>query len=77
MQHEPISVSRWEAARLLGISTRTVDYLLEKKELTPRRVGRKVLISYEELQAFARRDHASPARPNRSSSSPLPRGGDK
>jgi excisionase family DNA binding protein len=73
MQPEPILVPRWEAARLLGISTRTVDYLLAKKELTPRRVGRKVLISYEELQAFARRDHSSPGRPNRSSLGSSPR----
>lgn len=64
MQQEPILVPRWEAARLLGISMRTVDYLLARRDLTPRRVGRKVLVSYEELRKFARRDHSSPVRPN-------------
>jgi excisionase family DNA binding protein len=77
MQPEPIMVSRWEAARLLGVSTRTVDYLRAKKELTARRVGRKVLISYSELQVLARRDHASPNRPNESAPAPLFEGGDQ
>jgi len=70
MQPEPIMVPKWEAARLLGISTRTIDYLIARKELTPRRVGRKVLISYEDLQMFARRDHASPGKTKKSSSAP-------
>jgi excisionase family DNA binding protein len=64
MQTEPILVPRREAARLLGVSTRTVDYLLAKKELTARRVGRRVLISYKQIQSFGRRDHASPGRTN-------------
>ena len=69
MQPEPILGPRGGAARLLGVSTRTLDYLIAKKELNPRRVGRKVLISYEELREFARRDHPSPSRPNESASS--------
>jgi excisionase family DNA binding protein len=77
MQTEPILVPRKEAARLLGVSTRMVDYLLAAKELTARRVGRKVLISYRQLQVFARWDHASPSRPNESTSVPSSEGGDQ
>jgi len=65
MQTEPILVPRREAARLLGVSTRTVDYLLAKKELTARRVGRRVLISYKQIQSFGQGDHPSPSRPHR------------
>jgi len=77
VQVEPILVPRKEAARLLGVSTRMIDYLLAAKELTARRVGRKVLISYRQLQVFARRDHASPSRPNESASVPSSEGGDQ
>ena len=77
MQPEPIMVPKGEAARLLGVSSRTIDYLIARKELSPRRVGRKVLISYEELQAFARRDHSSPGRPNQSARARLFEGGDQ
>jgi excisionase family DNA binding protein len=49
--------SRDEAAYQLCISTRALDYLIEKKELAVRRMGRKILIPHNELLKFSRKDH--------------------
>jgi len=49
--------SKREAAMWLSLSLRTIDNLLARKELTPRKVGRRTLIPYRALLAFARRDH--------------------
>jgi excisionase family DNA binding protein len=54
---EKILYSRLEAAQLLSISLRTLDHLQQKKEITTRRIGRKVLIPARELEKFASRDH--------------------
>lgn len=48
---------RNEAAYQLCISTRALDYLIEKKELAVRRMGRKILIPHNELLKFSRKDH--------------------
>lgn len=56
-QPEKLAVNRFEAARLLSISLRTLDSLLACGELRGRRVGRRVLFPMEELQRFLRRDH--------------------
>lgn len=53
----PINVSKKESAALLGICPRTVDNLIATKQLPCRRIGRRVLIPYAALVAFARRDH--------------------
>jgi excisionase family DNA binding protein len=54
---EPLLVSKREAATLLGISVRSVDNFIARKELLCRRLGKRVLIPYSALVAFARRDH--------------------
>ena len=54
----PLLVSEKEAARLLGISLRTVRRLIARKELRAIRVGRRSLISRQALEQFTRRDHA-------------------
>ncbi len=54
---------RKEAARQLSISTRALDYLIAKKELGTRRLGRKVMVSHGELVRFARADHTDAIRP--------------
>jgi excisionase family DNA binding protein len=48
--------SRKEATQLLSLSLRTIDKLICSKELKVRRIGRKVLIHREVIEAFARRD---------------------
>jgi excisionase family DNA binding protein len=53
--------SKKEAADALGVSLRTVDNLIVRKELTVRRVGRRVLVPAEELNRFAKRDHSTKA----------------
>ena len=49
-------VGKKEAAGLLSISPRALDYLLSTKLLT-RRIGARVLIPLIELQKFSRSDH--------------------
>ena len=54
---EKFLFSRKEAAYSLGISTRSVDYLITRKELDTRRIGAKVLITRESLRRFATGNH--------------------
>ena len=53
-----------EAAYLLGISVRALDYLIADKRLNTRRVGKRVLVPASELHRFTRSDHHHPVRPH-------------
>jgi hypothetical protein len=53
-------VGRAEAASMLSISCRALDYLVANKQLLIRRIGTRVLIPVSELRRFSRSDH--PAR---------------
>ncbi len=53
-------VGRSEAAQMLSISCRALDYLIVKKQLNIRRIGSRVLIPMADLLRFSRSDH--PAR---------------
>jgi excisionase family DNA binding protein len=56
---ERLLVGKREACHLLGgISLRTLDYLLARGELTPVRLGRRVMFHLKTLQRFARNDHS-------------------
>jgi excisionase family DNA binding protein len=57
MNTDKILVGRKEAARLLSVSLRSLDYLIARRELPARRVGRRVLIHRRALEQFAVRDH--------------------
>lgn len=46
-----------EAAQLLSLSIRSIDYLITNREIASRRVGRRVLIHGDAIEQFARRDH--------------------
>jgi len=50
-------VGREEAAEILSISVRGVDYLIAAKRLSTRRIGARVLIPIEDVRRFARADH--------------------
>ncbi len=50
-----ILVTKQEAARLLSVSTRTVDNLIRVKQLPARRIGRRTLLSRADLEKFGRR----------------------
>jgi excisionase family DNA binding protein len=54
---DKILVSREEAAQLLSISQRGLDYLVASKRLPTRRIGGRVLIPVADLQKYARCDH--------------------
>jgi excisionase family DNA binding protein len=50
-------LSKKDAAALLSLSIRSVEYLIANKEITARRVGKRILIPRQSLEQFARRDH--------------------
>jgi excisionase family DNA binding protein len=49
---QPLLISRREAATLLGLSLRTLDYLIARKELCVRKVGRRVLLPRRAVEKF-------------------------
>lgn len=54
---DKLLLSRREAAALLSISQRSLDYLIANKVLMTRRIGSRVLIPAHDLRRFARADH--------------------
>ncbi len=54
---EKLLVGREEAAEMLSISRRAIDYLVAQKQLSFRRIGSRVLIPVSELKRFSRADH--------------------
>lgn len=58
---EALAMSKVEAARMLGVSVRTVDRLIALKHLPIRRLGRRVLIPRNGLQNLLRGDHSTKA----------------
>ncbi len=57
MEVEKLLFSKKEVARALGLSLRTIETLIARKELLVRRVGRRVLVPRTELERFSRHDH--------------------
>ena len=57
VQENKILVGRHEAAEMLSISCRALDYLVAHKELNVRRIGSRVLIPVADLQRFSKSDH--------------------
>jgi excisionase family DNA binding protein len=62
-------ISKKEAAQALSISVRSLEYLIARKELATRRVGKRVLVPLAVLHKFAQYDHTE-------SLVPTPRPGD-
>ena len=58
--NDKLLVSRREAAQMLSISERAIDYLVSTKQLTTRRIGSRVLIPVTEVRKFVRYDHPQP-----------------
>ena len=50
-------VGRHEAADMLSISCRALDYLVANKQLMIRRIGSRVLIPVLDLQRYSNSDH--------------------
>jgi excisionase family DNA binding protein len=55
---DKILYTKREAAQLLSISLRSLDYLIFSHQLPARRIGRRVLVHRDAVEQFARRDHA-------------------
>jgi excisionase family DNA binding protein len=51
---EQILLSRRDAAMALGVSLRTIDYLISRGELRARPIGRRKMVARVELERFAR-----------------------
>jgi excisionase family DNA binding protein len=56
-RREVLLVSRGEAAQLLSISQRGLDYLIANRRLPTRRIGGRVLIPVADLRKYVRGDH--------------------
>jgi excisionase family DNA binding protein len=54
---EKFLYTRNEAAHALGLSLRSVAYLIQQQRLATRRIGSRVLIHKDELRRFARGHH--------------------
>lgn len=54
---QKILYGKREAAYLLSISVRKLDYLIAQKQIVVRKIGTKVLIPKSSLNDFARGDH--------------------
>lgn len=50
---EPLLYDRKTTARLLSVSIRTVDYMLEAGKLTAKRIGSRVLIPSVQVRKLA------------------------
>jgi hypothetical protein len=55
--NEKLLVGRHEAAKMLSISCRAVDYLVSSKQLIIRRIGSRVLIPVSALERYCSSDH--------------------
>ena len=60
MQTERLLYPRKDAAFQLGISIRSLDYLVARKQLDTRRIGKKVLVPRNALVRFAGANHCEP-----------------
>jgi len=52
-----VLLSKREAATALSISLRSLEYLIARRELPTRRIGKRVLVPVSAVEQFARRDH--------------------
>jgi excisionase family DNA binding protein len=53
---ERLLVSKKEAAQILGVCVRTIEYLIAGKRLSIRRIGKRVLVPYTSLRRLAGAD---------------------
>lgn len=56
-ERERLLYDRTTSAFLLSVSVRTIDYLLARRELEDRKIGRRTLITASSLKRVARSNH--------------------
>jgi excisionase family DNA binding protein len=54
---KPVLISKRDAAVLLAVSLRTVENLIARRSLPVCKIGKRVLIPFSALEAFAKNDH--------------------
>jgi excisionase family DNA binding protein len=54
---DKLLIGRKEAAAMLSISARALDYLIANNRIVVRRIGARVLIPTSELKRFSRTSH--------------------
>jgi hypothetical protein len=64
----PLLYHRSKAACMLGISVRSLDYLIANKKIRSQKIAKRVLIHEKELQRFARSNHHEPLAESESTS---------
>jgi excisionase family DNA binding protein len=56
---QKVLYTKREAAQLLSISVRCLDYLITSHQMPSRRIGRRVLLHRDAIEQFASVDHKS------------------
>jgi excisionase family DNA binding protein len=56
MPIEKLLLSKREAAEALGVSVRTIENMIARKQLVSRRLGKRRMIPHAALMQLARRD---------------------
>jgi excisionase family DNA binding protein len=51
---DTLLLSKPEAARMLGVSIRSLEHLIARHEIPTRKIGRRVLIARTALESFAK-----------------------
>jgi excisionase family DNA binding protein len=61
MRMDTLLLSKNEAARLLGLSLRSLDHIISRGEIQIRRIGRRVLIPRAAVESFAKTKNSNEA----------------
>jgi excisionase family DNA binding protein len=56
---DTLLVSKLEAARMLGLSLRSLEHLISRREIPIRRIGRRVLIARVAVESFAKAENST------------------
>ena len=54
---QKLAYGRTDAAHVMSISVRSLDYLIASGEIPTRKVGARTLITHADIEKFFRRDH--------------------
>jgi excisionase family DNA binding protein len=56
---DTLLLSKQEAARMLGVSLRSLEHLISRQEISTRKIGRRVLIPRSVIESFAKAQNSS------------------
>ncbi len=56
---DTLLLSKLEAARMLGLSVRSLEHLISRREIPTRRIGRSVLITRSVIESFAKAENST------------------